>query len=97
MAPTQQEKVKTRLELWMLVLSLIGFLSAPAAAFLTFKVTVESEMRQSTVTLSDHEMRIRAIEEERSELARVLARLDQTASDLVKKVDRIESKLDSVK
>lgn len=97
MAPTQSEKVKSRLELWMLVVSLIAFLTAPAAAFLTFKVTVESEVRQSAAMLGDHESRLRALEEERSELARLLARLDQTASDLVKKVDRIESKIDSAK
>lgn len=97
MAPTQSEKVKNKLEFWMLAVSLVAFLSAPAAAFLTFKVTVESEVRQSAASLADHESRLRALEEERSDLARVLARLDQTASDLVKKVDRIESKIDAGK
>lgn len=95
MAPNQQYRIKGRLELWMLVVSIIAVVSAPAAAFLTFKVTVESELKQSVSAIGDHELRIRALEDERTELARVLSRLDQSATDLVKKVDRIEAKLDT--
>jgi predicted RND superfamily exporter protein len=94
MAPAQHERIKGRLELWMLVVSIIAVVSAPAAAFLTFKVTVESELKQSMLSVDDHEQRIRQLESERTELVRVLSRLDQTTIDLVKKVDRIEAKID---
>lgn len=88
------QRVKNLLEEWSALIALIALVTSPVSGYVAFRVSVEAQQERIGHAVGALTTDVRELRDERVDLAATLARIEERALAVEKKIDRIESKLD---